>query len=57
MRDAELGAAQHRVRGVELGRGALAGSAVAQGLDRRAIASTMGLANATVSRRNRSDAE
>lgn len=57
MRDAELGAAQHRVRRVKGGRGALVGRALTHGLDRRAITRTLSLAYAAVSRRNGSGAE
>ena len=57
MRDVELGAAQHRIRRVKRGRGALVGPALTPGLDRRGVARTLSLANATVSRRNGSDAE
>jgi hypothetical protein len=57
MRDVKLGAAQHRVRCVKHGRGAPVGPALAHGLDRRGVARTLSLADATVSRRNESDAE
>jgi hypothetical protein len=57
MPDVELSAAQHRVRRVKRWRGALVGPTLTHGLDRRGVASNLSLANATVSRRNGSDAE
>jgi len=51
MRYAELASAHHIVRGVDCGRDALVGSPVAHGLDARGVAMTLGLANASVSRR------
>lgn len=57
LRDVELSAAQHRIRGVKRRHGALVGPAVTHGMDRRCAARTLSLANATVNRRNGSDAE
>jgi hypothetical protein len=51
-RDAELGAAQHRIRRVARGRGAPVAPALAHELDRRGVARTLSLTDATVSRRN-----
>jgi hypothetical protein len=51
MRYAELAIVQHRVRGVERGRDVLVATTPAHGRDRRGVARTLGLANASVSRR------